>query len=316
MRRFRSILCAISADAASAATVQRAASLAENNQASLTLVDTRAPTPRTGTDPTATRAERLRLLETLTAAYRERLPIRCEVPDTADAETLIRTVLRDGHDLLIKRAVPVGLVDKLMARDDIRLLRQCPCPVWLTRPEDSPNYGCILVAIDYDPERPETLDAPLNRQLLELAASLALSDFAELNVVHVWDAPGEGLVRAWSDDPDEASERYVGAVHARHRLALGRVRDILRAYLGADAYGYLAPNLQLERGAAYAAIPEAAARLGADLVVIGTVGRGSVAGWLIGNTAEALLGRLACSVLAVKPPEFASPVKLAAPESG
>lgn len=79
---------------------------------------------------------------------------------------------RQGYDLLVKRAQPVPLTDKLMGTEDIRLLRACPCPVWLTRPDDLPNYNAIMAAIDYDPDQPTTLDAPLNQQILGLAASL------------------------------------------------------------------------------------------------------------------------------------------------
>ncbi|MBD0319672.1 MAG: universal stress protein [Gemmatimonadetes bacterium] len=46
---------------------------------------------------------------------------------------------------------------------------------------------------------------------------------------------------------------------------------------------------------------------GVDLVVMGTVARRGIAGLLIGNTAERVLRRLPCSVLAVKPEEFAGP---------
>ena len=55
-------------------------------------------------------------------------------------------------------------------------------------------------------------------------------------------------------------------------------------------------------------------KLQADLVVMGTVARTGIAGLLIGNTAEAILEQVQCSVLAVKPPGFVSPVKL--PDGG
>ena len=51
---------------------------------------------------------------------------------------------------------------------------------------------------------------------------------------------------------------------------------------------------------------------GIDLVVMGTVARGGIAGLLIGNTAERILRKLPCSVLAVKPDGFVSPVGLEA----
>ncbi len=49
---------------------------------------------------------------------------------------------------------------------------------------------------------------------------------------------------------------------------------------------------------------------GIDLVVMGTVARGGLAGLLIGNAAERMLRKLPCSVLAVKPDGFVSPVRL------
>ena len=49
---------------------------------------------------------------------------------------------------------------------------------------------------------------------------------------------------------------------------------------------------------------------GIDLVVMGTVARSGIAGMLIGNTAERVLRKLPCSVLAVKPEGFTSPVRL------
>ncbi|HVS10740.1 MAG TPA: universal stress protein [Planctomycetota bacterium] len=52
------------------------------------------------------------------------------------------------------------------------------------------------------------------------------------------------------------------------------------------------------------------AELGSDLLVLGTVARTGIAGVLIGNTAEEILDRIACSVLVVKPDGFVSPLRL------
>lgn len=43
---------------------------------------------------------------------------------------------------------------------------------------------------------------------------------------------------------------------------------------------------------------------------MGTVARTGISGVIIGNTAEAVLEQLQCSVLALKPPGFVTPVKL------
>lgn len=55
-------------------------------------------------------------------------------------------------------------------------------------------------------------------------------------------------------------------------------------------------------------IPEVARETDAEVVVMATVGRTGVPGLIIGNTAEAVLNRIDCSVLAVKPASFVTPV--------
>ena len=47
-----------------------------------------------------------------------------------------------------------------------------------------------------------------------------------------------------------------------------------------------------------------------DLLVMGTIARTGIAGFIVGNTAERLLPRIPCSVLAIKPEGFVSPVTL------
>ena len=60
------------------------------------------------------------------------------------------------------------------------------------------------------------------------------------------------------------------------------------------------------------AIPRFAKRRRMDLVVMGTVARSGIDGFLIGNTAEKVVSKLGCSLLAVKPDDFVSPVRLKA----
>jgi nucleotide-binding universal stress UspA family protein len=43
---------------------------------------------------------------------------------------------------------------------------------------------------------------------------------------------------------------------------------------------------------------------------MGTVARIGIPGFIMGNTAETILNHIDCSVLAVKPPGFATPVTL------
>jgi nucleotide-binding universal stress UspA family protein len=66
----------------------------------------------------------------------------------------------------------------------------------------------------------------------------------------------------------------------------------------------------LLKGEAERLIPELAKAREVELIVMGTVCRTGLAGFLIGNTAEKVLRQVDCSVLTIKPDGFITPVKL------
>lgn len=321
MKQFKNILYVAQASIAQGPAVARAVSLAENNQAELTVIDVVPAIPPDSvllsSGPSSAKlqdfltTQRREELKSLVAPFQQRCNIRIEVHTGRIFLEAIRAVLRNKHDLLIKPAENPSFVERLFGSNDMHLLRQCPCPVWLTRPDDKSNYGCILAAVDFNLDNlSDTTNQSLNQLILELASSLALSDFASLHLVHVWDAPAEMTVRSWADNPVEASMAYVGGERSRHESAFNRLRDQLRDQIGKEAYDHLSPQFHLRRGAASTVIPEVAKQLQADLVVMGTVARTGIAGLFIGNTAETILEQLQCSVLAVKPPGFVTPIKL------
>jgi nucleotide-binding universal stress UspA family protein len=80
--------------------------------------------------------------------------------------------------------------------------------------------------------------------------------------------------------------------------------------LGEDAIDYLKPRAHLIKGSARKEVPTLSRHLEADLIVMGTVARTGIPGFIMGNTAEAILNQIDCSVLAVKPPGFVTPVTL------
>jgi nucleotide-binding universal stress UspA family protein len=55
-------------------------------------------------------------------------------------------------------------------------------------------------------------------------------------------------------------------------------------------------------------IPRVVGERQVDLIVMGTVTRTGIAGFLIGTTAEDVLRKVDCSVLTVKPDKFVTPV--------
>ena len=56
--------------------------------------------------------------------------------------------------------------------------------------------------------------------------------------------------------------------------------------------------------------PKLAKDLNAGLVVMGTVFRTGIPGLIIGNTAETVMNKLECSILAIKPQKFVTNVTL------
>ena len=320
MNLFKNILYVSEAGPAQQASIARAVTLAENNQASLTVIDViqviaagigMPPGGPISKDLERTMVDKRRKeLDALIEPYRERLEIQTDVLVGKRFLEVIRAILRNSFDLLIKPAENPDFIQRLFGSDDMQLLRNCPCPVWLTRAEEKSNYKCILAAVDFDPDISDTTEQELNQMILDLSGSLALSDFAALHLAHVWDAPGEMAIRLWSDTPEQASITYTASVRSSHETAFRKLQKQFKSQLGEKAYDHLSPQFHLHQGAASTVIPELAKRLDTDLVVMGTVARTGISGLLIGNTAEAIFEQLQCSVLAVKPPGFISPVTL------
>jgi universal stress protein E len=319
MQQFKNILCVIAPEEANRPTLERALTLAENNQAGLTVVDVIPHIsvgyglPDGGPISIDLRAlvksEHEQALESFLAPYRERLPIQHAVLMGTDFLEIIRQVLRHGHDLVIKPADNPHFIDRLFGSEDMHLLRKCPCPVWLSKPGETPKYSSVVAAVDFDLETQSATVDKLNERILELSCAFAVADFATLHFVHVWDAPFEMTVRSWGHDLS-AADGYVERERMRHQQALDRLRERLKARLNEETFGYLSPRFHLHRGAPSQAIPELARQLQADLVVMGTLARTGIAGLFIGNTAETILEQLRCSVLAIKPPGFVTPVTL------
>lgn len=320
MKRFKNILYVSEGSVDQTSTLTRAVTLAENNQAELTVIDVipRFSEGKGGmTDRMpdfielqATMAnEHRQSLESFIEPHRQRLKIKCEVLIGTSFLEIIRAVLRQGYDLVIKPAEKPDFLGRLFRSNDMHLLRKCPCPVWLMKPQEKPNYSNILAAVDFAPLMPRDEELELNQKILGLSASIALSEVATLHLAHAWEAFAEGKISAWSQNPATVVT-YVENERLHHEAGLYQLGKWLRNRIGAEAYEYLTPRFHLRKGTAREVIPALVGELQADLVVMGTVARTGIAGLIIGNTAEAILEQVQCSVLALKPAGFVSPVKL------
>jgi len=68
-------------------------------------------------------------------------------------------------------------------------------------------------------------------------------------------------------------------------------------------------HVHLLKGDADQVISQLANKKRVEILIMGTVARTGIPGFLIGNTAEDVLRKVNCSVLTVKPERFVTPVK-------
>ncbi len=176
-------------------------------------------------------------------------------------------------------------------------MRDCPCPVLALKPTEQKSFKKILVAVD--PVLVGDSHDTLNRVILELASSLAELEDAELHVVHAWRLIGESMMRGRFMVPAADIDRAVQIEFEKHRSLL---EDVLKKH------SIKTEHVHLPKGDAVHAIPELVKELGVDLLVMGTGCRTGIPGFIIGNTAEQVLGTVECSTLKVKPMGFVSPV--------
>ncbi len=308
MKRFKNILLYVGTEHNTAA-INRAIHLAMENEAILTLMDVVKPVPKGLGILVETHASTELEAQIAKDHRQELLRMASEYSDTGvaidaivsvgdPAQEIVRQVLANQHDLVMKTADGLSASGRIFGSVGRSLLRICPCPVWLLKPEIHGEFDRVLAAVDVDAEDEGHIE--LNRKILKLAHSVAQRENAELHVVGAWDLWMETSLRR------RAGDKATDAELARHE---SRANQSLNELLHVD---YAKPNefhRHLKCGPAASVIRTIADKIEADLLVMGTVCRTGVAGFLIGNTAETVLSDIGCSVLAVKPHGFVSPVE-------
>ena len=206
---------------------------------------------------------------------------------------LIQAVLAGKSDLIVvakrNRAEHDG---RKLGSVSLKLVRKCPAPVWVVRPEKEVNHQCIVAATDL---------SPVGDLATDYGAFLADAENCELCVVHAWQVPMELQMSAARLGMEETAARKKAiadeaAAHIRALAPVSELGDRAALYLTCDSPSHAILQLAEEKQP--------------DLVVMGTISRGGIAGVLVGNTAEKLLDRLDCSLLTVKPDDFVCPLSL------
>ena len=216
------------------------------------------------------------------------------------AVRVIRHVLRRAHDLVIKEA-DLKEDGKGFEALDMDLLRQCPCPVWLCRPIKHSRDN-IKVAVAIDPENEELVGRDLALRLLQISRTLSDSCSGELTIISCWLYPYEEYLRdrIFIKISTEELNKVISDAQAEHLLALETL--IQESNIGGRC------QIQHVKGSLKDVIQQIIEDEKIDVLVMGTVARTGIPGFIIGNTAESVVQKLSCSLLALKPNGFISPV--------
>ncbi|WP_156762695.1 universal stress protein [Woeseia oceani] len=314
--RFANILLLLDSTNGHMRALDRAAALARNEGAALTVcgVVNSVPTDyirnmmvvtfRELTD-IAVEIERERLKKLVKTLDAKDLSISIKVLVGRPHSVVSRAARLNGHDLIIKSTCGRRTLRSLAAhREDRDLLRFSPCPVWLVSSADGFDQGCILAAIGM-PDRGPLL-TELDSYILAKAAAIALAEFRELHVVHAWQLSHEGHMRSFGTKAANLEvDRMIAREAALRTNGLRRAIEATTSESARIATDFLAPHLHIIKGHTENVVPELADRLGAGLIVMGTAARTGLSGLWIGNTAEKVLSRSDRSFLIVKAPERA-----------
>ncbi|WP_206485681.1 universal stress protein UspE [Thalassotalea sp. G2M2-11] len=211
-------------------------------------------------------------------------------------EPVIEQVLKHGYDIVIKGTHQHDkLKSVIFTPTDWHILRKCPCPVLLVKEHSWPINGNIVAALNVGSDEEE--HQSLNTKITEEAINLSKLILANVHLVNSF--PGTPVNIAIEIPEFNASE-YTESMFNHHKTAMAE---------HAQQYSIGTEHTHVEEGLPEDVLEKVSNELDAELVILGTVGRTGLSAALIGNTAEHVIDRLNCDVLALKPDGYVSPME-------
>lgn len=301
MKQFQKILVVVDSSQAEQTALQRAMKLADQTPATLHLVDLVKDVSLTvrllSRDYTHIHA----LLVQEKQAGVQKLVDLCkshgiqatgEVLEGVSSVLTIDAARRFEADLIVRGAKGAHSLELgNLGASSQKLVRSLPCAVWLTHPQHEEQCSTIIAAVDASPD--DEAHARLNRRILEAGQQLAVRERGKLHVCYVWGLYGSDMLK------HRLPESEFEILMAHNRKQHVESFESLLAEFELHATG---PYAHIVEGEPSYVIPELCEREKADLLICGTVARHGISGLLIGNTAERIIRRVDCSILALTPP--------------
>ena len=216
-------------------------------------------------------------------------------------EGVVRQAVESDADIVFKDTHHHSAVTRaLLSNTDWNLIRTCPVPLWLVKPDEAAN-PTFLAAID--PMNQHDKPAALDDEILNIAKSLSESLGGSTYAFHSYD-PQIAVATATANAyipvslPFDEIEEQMKEDHEK------RFREIVNFHNIDEDKAILASGVTHEE------LPRVAEEINAGVVVMGAVARNRWKRLFIGATAERTLEHLPCDLLIIKPDWFQTPVDL------
>lgn len=207
---------------------------------------------------------------------------------------LLRVASKHRDNLLICGTREQGSMSRfLFGSTGLKLLRHAECPVWLVKPRiDDDATLDILCASDL---------TEVGEDVVSAGVLISQHIASRLNVVHVVNDDLHHVARTSLTEQQLAEQTTKATDQAEAKL---------HSQISLTDYRTLENGLQahVKTGSASQTLLAAIEELNIDVLVLATRARDGLAGMVFGNTAEQLLWDVPCSVLAIKPDTFESPI--------
>jgi len=214
-------------------------------------------------------------------------------------EGIVRHAIACDADIVFKDTHHHSAVSRaLLTNTDWNLIRICPVPLWLVKPQDISGKPTFVAAIDplHEHDKPAALDD----EILVITKALADASDAEVHAFHAYD-PRIAVATATANAYIPVSLPFDEIEKQMHEQHEKRFNEVV------NFHGIDAKRSHLVAGVTHAELPEFSKSVGADLVVMGAVSRNRWKRLFIGATAERTLEHLPCDLLIVKPDWFQTP---------
>ncbi|WP_430462295.1 universal stress protein UspE [Thalassolituus sp. LLYu03] len=208
-------------------------------------------------------------------------------------DAVMESMRQKDFDLVIKGTRPHGILDRIFTHTDWNLMRHCPAPVMLVKSAAAWKHNRVLAAIDAtSSDKGHQL---INDNILSFAEHLADHFETDLHLANSYPLVSVAFAMVPEVTAPDDIQKYITEQHDEACAAWARKFSIQD------------DHIHIGEGDADTVIASISKEIEADVVVMGTVGREGIAGVLIGNTAEALVDKLSCDIIVLKPSDGVLP---------